>query len=638
MKKIIPILIATLIVTSCANRGIGPQGGPKDSIPPVPVHSEPEIGALEFKGKRIEVTFNEYLQLNDVASNLIMSPPQQTPPDVKARGKKLIVQFQDTLRDSTTYTLDFGDAVCDYHEKIPLHGFSFYFSTGTEIDTLETSGRVYDAMTLNPLKGIVVGIQSNMADSAFTSEQLVRIAKTDSTGYFRIGNIHPGTYRLYAVDDLSRDNRLTVGESLAFADEPIVIQAEDMLSEPPAEQIDSIALAQMDTTIRNIMDSIISDTNIADSTVLAIKQKRPELVIKNHLFLFKEEQQRLYLQRATRDEQHRVTLSFSATPDSMLSFRALRPSEIDSAFSDSAWVDPTPYVFMHTSAQKDTITLWFTDSTVIRTDSLFFETRYRRTDSLYRLEWYTDTLRAIWRAPKMTAKMKEAQDRMMRNRRLDLRTNARRDFDIYDTLTLSCATPLASIEADSIHVFERRESGLTPIPCSLEPYDSLPMTLYILADLQPGSSYELRIDSGALHDVYGTSHIVGNYPLEVKSLSDYSTLRVKLEPFEPKARIQVLNGQDKVLRELPAVPEGAFFEYLKPDGYYLRLYLDENGDGKWTTGSWKEKRQPEPVYYFPEKIQTKSNWDFEEVWDYKAVEQTKSKPRALVKTGPIKKK
>ena len=137
------IVFAVLLLASCANRGIGPQGGPKDTIPPLPLHSDPEIGTLNFKGKRIEVSFNEYLQLSDVSSNLLMSPPQQTPPDVKVRGKKLIVQFQDSLRDSTTYTLDFGDAVCDYHEKVPLHHFLFYFSTGDEIDTLETTGMVY---------------------------------------------------------------------------------------------------------------------------------------------------------------------------------------------------------------------------------------------------------------------------------------------------------------------------------------------------------------------------------------------------------------------------------------------------------------------------------------------------------------
>ena len=163
------------------------------------------------------------------------------------------------------------------------------------------------------------------------------------------------------------------------------------------------------------------------------------------------------------------------------------------------------------------------------------------------------------------------------------------------------------------------------------------MELVFIADLKPESKYELRIDSAAMHDVYGVTHIAGSYPLQLKSLTDYSTLRVKLNPFLPAARIQVLSAKDVVLRELPAVPEGAFFENLKPDTYYLRLYIDENGDGKWTTGSWEFKRQPEPVYYFPEKIQTKSNWDFEEEWDYLAKPQTEAKPRELKNAAPKKK-
>lgn len=108
MRKILYIAVALLALVSCANRGVGPQGGPKDSIPPLPLHAEPESGTLNFKGKRIEVTFNEYIQLNNVSSNLLMSPPQQNQPDVKARGKKLLVQFKDSLLDSTTYTIDFG--------------------------------------------------------------------------------------------------------------------------------------------------------------------------------------------------------------------------------------------------------------------------------------------------------------------------------------------------------------------------------------------------------------------------------------------------------------------------------------------------------------------------------------------------
>ena len=598
LRKIVYILVLALFIAGCANRGIGPQGGPKDTTPPVPRGSEPEIGALNFKGKRIEVTFDEYLQLDNVAQNLLMSPPQQTPPDVKVRGKKLIIQLQDTLRDSTTYTINFGNAVCDYREKVPLHNYTFYFSTGPTIDTLEYTGRVYEAATLNPLEGIFVGIHQSMEDSAFTTAPFLRVAKTDSAGFFRIGNMHAGTYRLYAVEEVSRDYRLSPGEALAFADEPI----RPVL--PPVRMTDTLR-----------MDTLRTDSLKIDSL--------PEPEVKGAtLMLFREEQKRLYLQRTIRDQQHRIQIYFSSSPDSLPQLRPL--------------TDSLNY-FLSYSSKRDTVTLWLTDSLSIAQDSIFIEARFRRTDSLYRLEWATDTLRAIWRAPKLNARAKAAEERKNRNRRLELKSNARSGFDLYDTLRLQCTTPIATIERDSLHLFERVDTILKPVPFTLAPYDTLPMQLVFLADFKPEGRYELRIDSGAIHDIYGVTHIKGTYPMQVKSLSDYSTLRVKLNPYLPKARIQVINNKDQVLRELPADPEGALFEYLKPDAYYLRLYLDENGDGKWTTGSWSEKRQPEPIYYFPEKIQTKSNWDFEEEWDYQAVEQLKAKPKELIKAAPKKK-
>ena len=592
-SKKLYIFTAVLALISCANRGMGPQGGPKDSIPPVAVKSEPELGALEFNGKRIEITFNEYLQLSDLGSNLLMSPPQQNPPDVKARGKRLIVQFQDTLRDSTTYTIDFGSAICDYTEKNPAKGFYFYFSTGTEIDTLEHLGRVFNAENLNPLSGILVGIYNDMSDTAFVRHPFLRIAKTDSAGMFRISNIHPGTYRLYAVDDISRDYRLTVGESLAFADDPI-----------------RVLHAHSDS------DSIHLST----------------------LFLFSESQQKLYMQRVLREQQHCVQMLFSSTPDSMPVWRVMRPSEADSTRHDSAWIDPTPYIFTRYSAKRDTVSLWLTDSIAILQDTIYLETRYRRTDSLNNLEWCTDTLRAVYRAPKLNSKALEAKEREERNRRLTLKTNARKNFELYDTLRLTCATPLASIVLDSIHLMEKVDTNYRPVPFTIAPYDTLPMELLFFADLQEGTEYELRLDSGTLHDVYGTTHIKANYPLQVKTKEDYSTLRVSLVPFVPKARIQVLTAKDQVVRELPAEEEGTLFEYLKPDTYYLRLYIDENGDGKWTTGSWERKRQPEPVYYNPNKIQTKANWDFEEQWNYTAIPQTQAKPAELIKASSMKKK
>ena len=140
MKKriiYIVILFAVLYVAnSCANRGIGPQGGPKDETPPEVVKEVPVNGSVNYHDKRVEITFNEYIQLDKVAENVFISPQQQRPPEVKAVGKKVTVTFDEDLRDSTTYTIDFGSAICDNNERNALKGYSFAFATGDVIDSL----------------------------------------------------------------------------------------------------------------------------------------------------------------------------------------------------------------------------------------------------------------------------------------------------------------------------------------------------------------------------------------------------------------------------------------------------------------------------------------------------------------------
>ena len=102
------VILLVLLLASCANRGKGPQGGPRDTIPPVVLEESPLNGMLLFKEKEIVVHFDEYIQLDDVQNNVMISPPQQNAPEVKAVGKRLTVVFQEDLQDSTTYTIDFG--------------------------------------------------------------------------------------------------------------------------------------------------------------------------------------------------------------------------------------------------------------------------------------------------------------------------------------------------------------------------------------------------------------------------------------------------------------------------------------------------------------------------------------------------
>ena len=105
--RIIALIVIAWTVRSCANRGQGPQGGPKDITPPTVVKETPENGALNYKSKQIEVEFDELVLTEKVMDNVVISPPQLKLPDIKTRGKKLLVVFNEDLKDSTTYTIQF---------------------------------------------------------------------------------------------------------------------------------------------------------------------------------------------------------------------------------------------------------------------------------------------------------------------------------------------------------------------------------------------------------------------------------------------------------------------------------------------------------------------------------------------------
>lgn len=616
-----------LLLTGCANRGIGPQGGPKDTIPPVVVKETPANGSNHFKDKKIEILFNEYLQLDNVQANLLVSPPQQVPPDVKAQGKKVVITMQEDLIDSTTYTLDFGNSICDYTEKNPIRGYQYAFTTGDRIDSLEVYGQVINAEDLNPVSGVLVGLHANLSDSAFSTLPFTRIARTDSLGGFGVRNLRGGQYRLYALQDLSRDYRYQPGEGLAFTDSLVVPEYQvEIVRDTIWRDTLLVDNQTLDTITMGIVDSvrIVENTYVGPSDLL--------------LWFFRENKVRHYFQRAYREEQHTIRLVFGAQQDSLPVVRALPPSAMDSLATDSAWIDPMQYALLQANPTRDTLVYWLTDSLAIGQDSIFLEMTYLKSDSAYNLVPQTDTISAIYRAPRLTAKAKEAIDKKNRERMLELRSNAKSGFEVYDTLRILSPMPIDSVWTDSIGLYEKVDTVYKSVPFTLQPTDSVPLGYLVVARLEQGKSYELRLDSGAVRDVYGVANKAKKFTLQLKTAEDYSTLLIKIPTYDPAIRLQLLDEKDKPVRELPVSPEGTKFEYLTPKAYYLRLYFDFDGNGKWTTGDWATKRQPEPVFYFPAKLTLRANWDFEEIFDYLARPQLDSKPRELIKDAAATKK
>lgn len=668
------MVLAALCLRACANKGMGPQGGPKDTTPPDILNVTPANGSVNFSGNTIVIQCNEYLQMKDVANQVLMSPPQRRTPTVKALGKKVVVTFEEPLRDSTTYLIDFGKSICDLNEGNPIESYAYAFSTGPQIDTLQMSGVLINAENLNPISDMLVGIHDDLRDSAFLNKVFVSIARTDEKGHFTLRNLHAGKYHIYALNDISKDYVYQPGEGLAFSDSLFIpIAIDTFVIDVPEQKTDSLPLDSLpqdsaairlpadtlpakndslpaqsnaiaivlpaDSSVASVdssaivlpADSVLPDSLQADTVVQLKKITRyePSNIL---LRYFEENKRKMYFVRCLREEPHFFRLLFASPQDSMPRFDSLPPSYIQS------------------SQGMDTITVWLQDSAYIKQDTIEFGMTYQLTDSVYNIRWQTDTIAAIYRAPKLTAQQEAARKREKEKAPkpvLEIKNNASSSFDIYQPLKLTFAWPLEKWESDSLRLWHllplaegsdpNAERQKDTVDFEFVKLDSCGSQFAIKVAWEAGQQYELEIDSAAFTSIYGVSSDKQVLKLGIKSLDEYATLIMKIQPFNPNMMIQVLSEKDEPVRTLRAQVEGTRFEYLKPESFYVRIYEDLNGDSVWTTGDWLKHRQPEPVYYFDRKLTLKANWDFEETFNYLEKAVLEQKPQELRKDAGGKK-
>ena len=222
LRRLAGLSFIGLILYSCASVG-RIEGGPYDETPPLFLKGSPAPGALQASKKKIVLEFDEFIKLDKPSEKVIISPPQIQQPEVKSNGKKVVITLQDTLKANTTYTIDFGDAIQDNNEGNPLENFFYTFSTGERLDTMAVAGTVLNAMNLEPIKGMLVGLHSHLADSAFTTTPFDRVGRTDSRGHFSIRGVAPGSYRIYALQDADQNVYFSQpAEAIAFQDSLII--------------------------------------------------------------------------------------------------------------------------------------------------------------------------------------------------------------------------------------------------------------------------------------------------------------------------------------------------------------------------------------------------------------------------------
>ncbi|MBP1676908.1 MAG: hypothetical protein H6Q20_1467 [Bacteroidetes bacterium] len=586
----------SFLVYSCANKAQGPTGGAKDVTPPKVLKSTPVNGALNFNKKQVQIFFDENISVEKVNDNVLISPPQKSQPIVKGNARVLTVSFEDNLIDSTTYTINFGNAIVDLNEKNPLKNYRFSFSTGNEIDTLQISGTLIDAENLNPMAGVLVGIyQATEKDSAFLQKPFLRIGKTDESGRFIIDNVKSGQYKVFALDDTSRDYFYQQGEGVAFLDSLVTptFRREEM------------------------RDTIWKDSVTVDSirTYMGTRFLPDNILLK----YFKEAKKRQYFLKQERKQPQAFTLFFNAP---LAELPVIKPLNFN-------WDDK---YMLQKNNTMDTLTYWITESDVYNKDTLQMSMTYLKTDSVFRLVPQTDTLNVFMRKVNVGGKTKKG-DKVpdLKAPFYKFNTNISGSFDVFSPIVFRFESPLKAADVSKIHLYQKIDSTLKALPVSWQQTDSTKMVYALNYKWEPEKTYEIAIDSTAYRDIYNNESDKFKAEFKIKSLDEYAAIKMLLAQYDSLMVLQVLDTKDNVLATKPAVQKGTLFEYLRPGDYFVRAFIDRNRNGVWDTGELISRRSPEEVYYYPKKLTLKANWEFEESWNINEIPLLQQKPAELKK-------
>ena len=668
-------MLAALLLYSCANIG-RPEGGPRDMDPPIFIGSDPKPNALNVKKSKIELVFDEIVTLKDQQTKVVISPVQKENPVIRSGGRKVTVEFRDTMLPNTTYVVDFSNSIQDNNENNPLEDFSFAFSTGDTIDTLAIAGIVLHAKTLEPQQGVVVGVHSCLDDSAFKTVKLERIARTNSLGQFTIRNLHAGSYRVYALNDVDRNYLFTRNEDMAFLKEVIVPSSHSTTT----------------------MDTIFTQKNIVDTVIPGVHT----VFTPNDLLLsmFNEGYRAQYLKKNDRPEARKLLLTFAAFADTLPELRIIKPEEY-----------AKDWYRMERTERYDSLVYWITDSALIKCDSIIAELKYLKTDTADNLTMTTDTVSFILKntykkkleqeAKKKEREEKEMQKQMEREKkqlekqrkkeakRREKEERERRKHGLppidstmvdsagvvkteIDTVTIDstkykkevpklgfsigltgtidvdqraqfkCTEPLDSVLQRGFHlyIFEEQDSVWNELPCDTVrlDYEYNPLSYGFDYNWIPGAQYKMVVDSLTVKGCYGLWNETMEQKFTVKNLEEYANLFLNITNAPDTAFVELLDGSEKVVKTVQVNKGVAEILNINPGNYYLRLINDANGNGEWDTGNFDQNLLPEETFYFPTVMKLKKNWDVEQAWNLFETPVDKQKPDAIKKNKPEKKK
>ena len=560
LAALVAACLLPLFFPSCANTTEAPSGGKKDTIPPYIIDIKPLPGAVgvPLQGASFVFTFNEYVSIKTPA-NIFLSPPQNRIPKSRIRGHNLIVSFEEPLQPTTTYTLSFTDAIADTNEGNMFPGYTYVFSTGSQIDSMLITGTVLDCNTLAPVKGATVLLHKDHSDSALFKHRPYAAVKTDDWGYFVLPYIQDTLYRLYAIRDANPDN--------IYDPESETVASIDSLIRPKMVSSD---------TLPEMLKYDMTDT-------VRCQARRSEYELK----LFREKPSKQYIVKKVRTAERSAYLTFQAP----------------GAWIDSLWIRGfrDDQVISQFNILQDSLELWV-NSRRAAPDTMRIYVNYRKTDSLGRLAPTQEIVKLPMPADKRTFSKSSRRNLQHEDTICVYSLKAQPETVEQNGFELEFRNPIITAWFDSLDFrainTRQRESKAE---FTVE-QDSLNLRRYILRPkdkLQPGFQYSMRVPYRIFRDINGFWSDSTVVRVSLPTDETLSVLELELSGVDRKIIVELLGEKrDRVLRSYVVDSDGSVrFPYLKEGRYSIRITDDGNRNSIVDTGSLLEHRQPETVVF-----------------------------------------
>ncbi len=564
-----------ILLCRCANP-VTPEGGPKDIAPPKVAECDPPLLTTHFYKKDIRITFNEFIQLKDQNNQINIAPPKLPHTDIRLRGKSILIRLADSLESNTTYSINFGNAISDLREDNVLHDFTYTFSTGSYIDSLSLSGKIINAFNQVPQKDVVAMLYINENDSLPLDSLPLHVkpyymAKTNENGEFTFRNLRDVPFLLFALKDMDGDYIFKLpNEKVAFCDS--LVKGSYIL--PPKPEIlkkDFVAG---------------SDTLIVKKDTAGIKKQTTPVYT---LLLFEESDTIQKILSADMVNEGQVGI-FSRFPVVKPEFIPLNLPAV------SGWMIP------EFNATRDSVYLWLQNTDK---DSLIL----RLVDKDITLDTARIDLKK--RNPKKR-KGKEGAAPVIKLRLTTNMPDARLNQFKRDPMIIF-SNPLSDQDLSRILLVDGKDTVRPKLAFA----DSIKRKLRVSYKWKEDRPYRLIIPDSIFQTINGRSNDSLLVSFRTHSLREFGSIQMTLSIKDPSDYlIQLLDEKETVLEQKIISASGKVkFEYLFPGKYRIKAILDRNRNGRWDTGNFSRKLQPEKVQYFQKIIEVRANWDIDESWN-----------------------